>query len=353
MYFLKQRNTIMKIMVRDSNLELLRILAMFFILMLHANFLSLGKPDTDAINSNPLNAFTRLLFESVSIGAVNVFVLISGWFGIKPTRKKFLSFAFQCLFFSLGCYVIKLIFGDSDKSIGNILIYMKIGFSCVGYWFVISYIGLYILSPVLNAFVEMAGKHRLGIVVLAFFIYAFVYGWFFEEEFQLGYSFSHFIGLYLLARYVRLYPQKAFLMNKWIDLLVFVIFVLAGTLLSMLDQSRFDYYAYTSPLVVLSSLFLLLFFSKISMRNNEIINGIAISSFAVYLLHCHPLALPYYKQISKALYEQNVTSLYFIKIAAFMVAVFGVAIAIDKIRILAWNGCLRLMERGKTRKENS
>lgn len=37
-------------LVRQFNMELLRIIAMFFVLVLHANYLSLGSPSWDAIS---------------------------------------------------------------------------------------------------------------------------------------------------------------------------------------------------------------------------------------------------------------------------------------------------------------
>lgn len=332
---------------RDSNIELLRIVSMFFVLMLHANFLSLGKPDANAITNNPSNAFLSLLFQSFSIVGVNVFVLISGWFGIKPSKKKFVSFVFQCMFFSLGCYVVKLVFGDSDKSIGIILAYLINGISCVGYWFVISYVGLFILSPVLNAFVNKSGERLLGTILGAFFMFEFIYGWIYCNEFQSGYSFSHFIGLYLLARFVKIYHNKVFKMKLGMDLLVYIVCAFSVAVLSILDQNHFDYYAYSCPLVVISSLSLVLFFSKLRIRNNKYINGIAKSSFAVYLFHCHYIMLPYYVIISKKIYQNNEGFVYLVKIVLFILSVYFVSIIIDMARRFLWERLLLLKNKVK------
>ena len=40
----------------------------------------------------------RMLFESLAIVCVNVFVLISGWFGIRPKWKSVTNFLFQVFF---------------------------------------------------------------------------------------------------------------------------------------------------------------------------------------------------------------------------------------------------------------
>ena len=45
--------------------------------------------------------------------------------------------------------------------------------------------------------------------------------------------------------------------------------------------------AYSDPIVVMSSVYLLLFFTKINIQSN-VINFISASSFAVFLLHLNP-----------------------------------------------------------------
>lgn len=80
--------------IRQSNMELLRLLAMFFVLALHANATAIQVPTADDIQAAPLSSFTRIFLEQATVVAVDVFVLISGWFGIRPTLKGAGNFAF-------------------------------------------------------------------------------------------------------------------------------------------------------------------------------------------------------------------------------------------------------------------
>ena len=64
---------------RQSNFELLRILAMFLVIVIHADFLSTGLPSPEEYYADWLPVTTKVLFESISIVCVNVFILISGW----------------------------------------------------------------------------------------------------------------------------------------------------------------------------------------------------------------------------------------------------------------------------------
>lgn len=200
--------------VRQSNMELLRIIAMFLVLLVHADFFSLGAPSASDCIEDPIDSCLKVFFEAISIACVDIFVCLSGWFGIRPTIKGISNFVFQCLFWLIGLYVVTLILGTSSISIQGLM-------GCFALtklnWFIKAYILLYILAPVLNAFVEKASQKDFRNVLIAFFSFEFIYGWIFSgstQHIQSGYSTISFIGLYLLARYVRLYQPRISLKSK-------------------------------------------------------------------------------------------------------------------------------------------
>lgn len=195
---------------RQSNMELLRILAMFLILTVHADFWALGAPTQQECYSAPLSSLTRILIESIAILSVNVFVLISGWFTIRPSVKGFCDFIFQCAFFFIGIYAVLIFLGLSELSVDGLRICLLLTPKS---WFIKAYTGLYILSPVLNIFCEKASKRQLAVVITAFFIFQTIYGVTGTAKFiESGYSTFSFIGLYLLARYIRRYTTTFY---KW------------------------------------------------------------------------------------------------------------------------------------------
>ena len=200
--------------IRQSNMELLRIIAMFLVLLVHADFFSLGAPSASDCVEAPIDSCLKVFFEAISIACVDIFVCLSGWFGIRPTIKGFSNFVFQCLFWLIGLYVVTLILGTSSISIEG----LKGCFALTKLnWFIKAYILLYILAPVLNAFVEKASQKDFRNVLIAFFTFEFIYGWIFSgstQHIQSGYSTISFIGLYLLARYVRLYQPPISLKSK-------------------------------------------------------------------------------------------------------------------------------------------
>lgn len=323
--------------VRLSNIELLRIIAMFLVLVVHADFFSLGKPTAHDISAAPLPSFTRFFFQSLSILCVDVFVLISGWFGIKPTFNRVASFLFQCFFFLIGIYVVCLVLGLEVLSVKGIAgCFFLNGWN----WFIKAYIGLMILAPVLNVFIERATERQLRNLLICFYVFQTLYGWVSGAAafFVGGYSTMSFIGLYMLARYVRLYPSKYTQKSPVFDFAVFFVIIMLQAIIAFCFLWSSGYmFSYVSPLVILSALYLLLLFSKLHIQS-KVINWIAISSFAVFLLHTNPnLCKPYFIPVIKQIYAHFSGPMCLFVIFLFLLSVFISAIFIDKFRVAIWN----------------
>ena len=327
---------------RSSNIELLRILAMFLVLVQHANFLGIGTPYTVECLAAPGNTFVRFLVQTLSFVAVDVFVLISGWFGIKPTLKKLFSLLFQVLFFTIS---ILLIFG-LVKGFGAI--HLKSVFKAFMitkcYWFVKSYICLFILSPVLNAFVEKASKRTFEIVLICFFAFQTIYGWTDSApEFNYGASVVAFCGLYLLARYLRLYPIS-FLSREKLCVLSYLglSLVLAFFIWFLVRMDFHTEYAvkitfsHVNPVIILSSVALLMAFVNIDMPCSKAINWIAASAFAVYIIHINGFIFHYFQDAVWHIYSNYPVALRSILILCFLAVVFMACVLLDKVRIYVW-----------------
>ncbi len=329
-------------------MELLRVVAMFMVLMVHANFRSLGMPDENLVHQKPLFAFGQYFFEALSIGCVNLFVLLSGWFGIKPRRSGFCNFIFQCLFFSVGIWVVMLLLGKVEISSFR---HFAEGSAGVFYlledegWFIKSYIGLYLLAPLLNLYVEKVDRTTLRKFLIAFYVFQTLYAWVSNGAsfFMRGYSTMSFIGLYLLARYVRLYPMRWTSCSGKSDLLVYfglsIVLVLVVFVLEYVGFASLTYrmYSYTSPLVIMAAFYLLLAFSKWKLGHHAWINWLGVSSFAVYLLHTNMYLLePYFLSTVRHLFSrfEGISSL--LVVFAFLLAVFAVSVLLDQPRKYLW-----------------
>lgn len=180
--------------LRQSNIELLRIISMLLVLMVHADFTSIGTPSRDLMLVSPGQFTFRVLVEFLSVLCVDIFVVISGWFSIRLSVRGLCNYLWQCLYFSAGIYAVILLCGMVSLSPGGIL---GIFYLDKGEWFVKAYLALMILAPVLNAFVDRASRKQMETVLIAFFIFQTIFSFRGAAEFiQAGYSTFSFIGLY-------------------------------------------------------------------------------------------------------------------------------------------------------------
>ena len=99
--------------------------------------------------------------------------MISGWFGINPTLKKASAVIFQVIFFWGGIFGTAYLLGIPIpyRACLNVFYFGN------HYWFLPAYLGLYVLAPVLNSFIETAKARLVFGVLLSFFILQFIYGW--------------------------------------------------------------------------------------------------------------------------------------------------------------------------------
>lgn len=330
---------------RDSNFELLRIIAMFLVMISHATFLALGVPTYEDSINIPYSSFGIFLSQSFSTACVNIFVLLSGWFGIKVNLKRFSEFIFQVFFFTSIIFIGLYIYSSNLVTNTDTLLTFFM-FHSSDYWFVKAYIGLYLFSPILNTFAERASQKQLGYFLISFFIFQTIYGWVSIDGVQWiggGYSAVSFFFLYLAAKYTRQYllpdinkiSQKLYI-TVYISIVLFIaILAFIVTRLGIPIAGRL--FSYTNPLVLLESLLLVIIFSRISIKS-KIINWVGISCFSVYLLHANELLLrPYYGKIINSFSITESVECFLISTTFFILGVFLISILLDKVRIAVWN----------------
>lgn len=331
---------------RQTNIELLRILAMFMVLIVHADFVALGNPTWDSIRSHPISEGGRALIEIAAKVCVNVFVLISGWFGIKPSLRGFGGFLFQCLYFYLLTYAIMFLAGLSPLHPMLLARCFWFGDSC---WFEKSYSLLYILSPLLNMYSERGDRKQFRTILIFFFCFEFLYGLTPSTKYiNYGYSPISFIGLYLLARYMRLYGNGIFnrLRNVY-PVATFASFVLF-IILSRWEKGGFVL-SYVSPLIIIAALALLSFFSNLKVRYSRFVNYVAKSSFAVYLFHTAPaMYVTGYLAFCHAIYDRFSGLKALVVMTLGLMLVFIIAIILDQPRKYLW----RNLTNSKHKKSN-
>ena len=328
---------------RDSNFELLRIVAMMLVMLVHANYLSLGNVTQSELQTAPVAGIARVLCEQLCIVSVNIFVLLSGWFGIRPTLKKFTSLLFQILFIGLSMVQICRFAGAevSPKSFNDLLYFGA------SYWFVPAYMILFCLAPVLNAFCERAEKNEFRWVLISFFVLEMLFGWLAYDyaHFARGYSAISFVGLYLLAQYVRRHADRLRALKWWQSLFLYLLFTIIPALIALggiyTKNNELGSTSYSSIFVIAASVSLLLVFEKMHFES-KVVNWLASSAFAIYLVHQAPGMFNLYCNFFKESYV-SMSGWLFIPFAILTTSLLGLSsILLDKVRIALWELLLRL-----------
>lgn len=341
-------------------MEVLRILAMVLVMLVHATFMSTGLPDKNMLIDRPLVGLGLYLQSALSVVCVNVFVLLSGWYGIHWHPKRLGSLLFQVLFFAMLVFGVLVIAKPSQylnaNAMGTILMIHG-----NDYWFIKSYILLFIFAPVLNLYVEHSSQRQLLLLLMVFYLFQTVYGWLSIEgaaDLAGGYSAMSFMGLYLLSRYVRLYvfnmerfqslahKSRKFFSTYLGICLVHALTAFAVTRMGFPVAGRI--FTYTNPLVIVESLCLLLAFATLPPTHNRVVNWVGASCLAVYLLHANELVLrPYYAHYIGQVFQHYSYPLYLLIVIGVMIGVYVLALMIDQVRKLMWNKIARLVWKQK------
>ena len=325
---------------RLSNIEFLRLLAMLYVLIVHADFSTFGAPTMEGLAVRPVGVFVQYWFECFAICCVDVFVLISGWFAIRFSLNKLWAFLFQVVFYSLGLFLLAVAVTPHKaltlEGLKSIFL-----FNGSDYWFIKAYLILMVLAPMLNAFCDYASRREFKTILIVYFAILMVYGWLEPASVHFtmnGCTALSFVGLYLLGRYLKMYRPKLTNYNRRIYAVVYVVACLVMFFMCLLFLSQgvrvtldSRLLNYGSPLVILSAVALLLFFSKWTFAN-KVVNQAAKSCLAVYLLHCNYFVFPIYKDLTLKAHQLG-----WGVVVLFVLAVFVLAIMVDRLRIVMWD----------------
>ena len=282
-------------------MELLRLLAMMMVTMLHA----LGKGNClQPMNRNlSVNGWAAWGFETLSICAVNAFMLLSGYFMIhsKFRMKRLVELVLQTLFYSLVPLAIYLCMGLLPKE--ELTIYHLLQY-CLPihmdvFWFITAYIVLYMLSPLICAGVNALEEKQLRTVILCMLVYECVFKSFVPVKLVTdteGYQFLWYLIMFLVGAYFRRFGCKVLTTSArgWLAYFAgcfliyaenFVVYWINGRTGRLNDLLMFSYH-YNQILVVLASIGLFTAFlhaKSIEGKAAKMICAISPYALGVYL----------------------------------------------------------------------
>ncbi|MBE5866190.1 MAG: hypothetical protein E7292_08265 [Lachnospiraceae bacterium] len=223
---------------RVVSMELLRIIAMMMVVMLH--YLGKGKLLEPLTGEISVNGYTAWVIESFSIVAVNVYMLISGYFLVNSRFRisRVIELVCQVLFYTILVEVVLVALGFVGKDVLTLNRLLEIVFplQMEHYWFITAYIIMYLFSPILSTAVQNMEQKQLRNVILLLLVFFSLSKSVLPVQLMIdrkGYDCIWFICVFLVAAYIRRYGLSYFEKGKnrgWICYVAGILGIMAVTL---------------------------------------------------------------------------------------------------------------------------
>lgn len=287
---------------RNYAIEILRIISMMMIVSLH--FFAYNEA-VNSLNVPSISEFLRRGLNSFCAISVNCYILISGYYllNFRFSFRKLIKLIAEVFLYSVLIYFILVLSGVHKFSLKEAI--------CVflptltrEYWFITSYVGVFLLSPILKLIIEKLDQRTHVICIfIGFLLFVLYYNFFFFcDNLNFGGSTGivWFIYLYICGSYIYRYDFSTLKSNiKKYTLLAslalisqipfLLLYIIVDKEIFLKGATIFDS-VYNSIFVFLSSFFFFKIFTTIKLSiNSPIIKKIILffssSSLAVYLIH--------------------------------------------------------------------
>jgi len=280
--------------VRDSSFELLRILAMFLIVLHHFSVHGLWATGGSWVTEIPNHT---VVIACLAIGGkvgVDLFVLITGYFMVRQRfrAKSLFRIIAESWFYAMVVLFAMFVYRPDTVTESDIV--QSITPLVFSNWFVGVYVALYILMPFLNKLIfsmaRSAYKHLLVLLFIVFSLIPSIEGFPWLES-KLGW----FIFLYLLGGYIRLFNIKirtgkavsiGTLCTIVLVMWTYAYYTQCSSINALQQFAPYQIYvasdSFVLTLFISVSIFLL--FNNINIGSIRAVNVASSAAFGVYLL---------------------------------------------------------------------
>ena len=275
---------------RNSSIELLRIIAMFMILMHH--FVVHNGYDELNLPLGPERIFFQLVMAGGGKVGVVIFFSISAWFfldkeqTIKSNLKRVWIMERELLFWSLILVTFYLVFDRADLSM-KLMVKSVMSLSMGVWWYATAYAIFLALLPFLAKGLKALGReYHLALAATVLVIWELTS--FIPGMIGINDGFFGFIYLFILISAYKWYMEPFTTRQVWLmigtGLGFFLLYTCASITLSLLGYDMGIYITGDWKLpVIMVGFGMFLLFDRVTFHNRTI-NRIAQSAFAVYLI---------------------------------------------------------------------
>ena len=347
---------------RNYSIELLRVIAMFGIVLLHVQTKTGWLAQQSIGQSGWIGSWG---IHAWCISSVNVYVLISGYFMPSSRRsvKKVFFLWGSAVTWGVSIFIFNYFIVRDGVSMRNLLNAL-IPISSRQYWFLTVYVGLYLLSPYLDMLLnKLSKKQYQGMILISITLFSILPTFIplAGEDGTVGINgiggtnIIWFIVLYAISGYIRRYID-AQAIRKYRYLLLTM--NLTGTLAMLFFQLAMEicqktfgfgqsygtwFFNYASIFNLIASIGVFGFFLSFDLKIKNIgikklLMFLARGTFAVYLIHENALMRPLLWEFVRVINKSYLMGInYTIKILLIAVCVFAVCCVLEYVRKIAVN----------------
>ena len=285
---------------RDSNFEILRIVAMMMVILQHIALYG-GWPSglEQTFDLEPNSFFIQFIYHFGKIG-VWIFVLITGYHMVctkSPVVPRFLKLWLQVFTTSVLIDVGFILFGGvSADSIdwGTDLLPVMSG----TWWFASTYLIVLPFIPFVNRMLtRLDRREHLTLVILMLLVWCVIPT--FTHSGMYGSFIMMFLAMYTLGAYIRLHPESFARSARYYGTCTLTSIATLALLIALIDligpvdgfrpfESTLSWGDERSVMVVLISTLTFLTFKSIDVGRIRWVNLVAATTFGVYLIQEHP-----------------------------------------------------------------
>lgn len=278
--------------VRNSSLELLRIISMFMVIAFHWEIHGFG----DGIRQTDLSVNQVISFSFGSWGSlgVNLFFLISFYFLIKEKKVNWLRIiqnVIRVSFYGTVVTLVCFIIGAADFSTID-LVKSILGVFAYQYWFITVYVIICVFSPIFNSVINLLNRKYYLFVLIFLFYFSYIITFIFSGGLCGKLSFAIFI--YFIIGYLEKYPDRnIFKKYRIVGTIVLFFGTLIGEIVISYLGTNYNATFFKiffrlqdtqSPVMLLIALFTFYLFASVTWHN-RFINFCGKYSAGAYLLH--------------------------------------------------------------------
>lgn len=293
---------------RVAYADLLRVVAALAVVVLHLSGSQLSYVPLGSLEFHVLNTY-----DSLTRWCVPMFIMLSGMFLLDPKHAlspaKLAGHILRVLVALLvwgTAYALWDLVAANGMSLGAVLSAVRQviwGKTAFHLWFLYMIVGLYLVTPILRAFVKGASRGDLHWFLLLCFLFASLlptalrlrpsqtislWNTNLSIHLVMGY-----VGYYVLGYYLKTYT-----LSRWAEYLIYLLglagaaFTLWGTFWLSVERGAFaqTLYNYDSPNIVFMSAAVFVFFRYVlgvsdERSRRQRVSGVAKVTFGIYLVH--------------------------------------------------------------------